>query len=700
MRATSTDAIILHPNRVEIMEEEIRFRRAAEAALREKELPFAGYRKPVYVSPFRVFLQTLLAKYGRASVTNAGHAQWYAFPIQEAVASGLWVVILKTAQKLNLPLDTKSHVVENVAPRVDRMVNAGMALVYGDGRKAAEAFELEVVSPVFTAAKAMPEGQVTLLQDLLQMPTAQFFANLIRQATSYRKHMLAAVGMLKAGNVHPSGLRVLDEIEARNAQIYTHCLRLENADLTLDSSWETVARELDSLKAKIQIQRILLKMPARHTGTQLHMSMENPVPLTVQTHWLNTELLLAAANLPNRGHVDVIAEYRKCVKAIRRTSDATLAKRFFGRLEASGVRLSDEERGLLNEMVRTYAASLRSLPERFPLDFPPAILYRLDAKNPHIDSDMALALALLREGPKLPIDETEDVGRYWASKVEWRLLKTRDIVTMLGNGVVPSDAIARGIAHMPREEQPAAVKALIDSFNQKIDSRTLETLVENRLKKITPIFIRNNLSRLPREVLAKHLPDIVSRCVDPNDPNRKRFDLERLIARMANRLPRKQVREILGAAELRQTMVAIILEAFYEDASRIHHGVSDKKFRRFLGKIGNDLWRRYMLAAELSLRQSTYRATLPEISKDKLYLPPWEDLEDCEYVDFKPSEVFGTSPEEARRLLRGPYTEDKIFLWLHAAEDEPRNLLAKYRQNRERYFDLIKDVPLSERKSP
>lgn len=700
MPATQSFAIILHPQKAAEIADEQRRHRAEEAVRYDDESWATGIQPHAAHSPFRFFLQDLLKKHAEEAVTNAGHAHWFSFPIQEALADGLWVIMLKTAQKIGLSLDTKMHVLKDIAPRINRMVNAGMILEYGDGHAAAEAFEKDVVAPIMRNMASMPVGQVDLLQHVVQLQVAQFFANLIRAATAYRKHLQVAIEMLHAGDWHPSGLRVLYETSTQTAEEYVCRLRLEDRDAKWEPVWEQVTNELESIKSRIQLQRAFARMPAKQTAFQVRLQAEGARHLSVEVDWLNTELLLAAANLPNRDFIDVVEDYRRCVKAIRRISADTLVKRFFKRLQASHVNLSGPGATMIEEEVRDRIESLRSLHPRFAVVSPPNIMYRLDLKDPRLDSHIALDLAIHHErytldDEKAPPDEI--AGRRLAAKIRWGELKTEQIRDMAQNSLVPSDEIARGITLMPHEERRRSAKCLMDSFEKKVDVKTLAVLTQTGLVKITPIFIHNNLSRLPRSVLAEALPDVIRRSRDKDDPYAQRQDLERLILRMVNRLSAKQAREVLDSPALRQPMVTIMEEAYWDDAGRSKHRISHKMFKRFLDRVGDDLWRRYVLSVELSLRRSTYQATAQEVIKDDLFLPQWSDLEDDKEHWFRPSELMGLNPDQVRTLIRAKYTEDEIFLWLHADHDTPRKLMAAYHRDRKRYFEMLKGIPASQR---
>lgn len=691
MRAIPQTAMILHPLRAQILEEEILRQRAEEAARRDQE--WVATQNP---SPFGEFLQALHRKFGHESVTNAGHCHWTSFPLHETIAHGLWVVMLRTADKLQLPLDTKDDVVRTMAPRIDRMINLGIILEYGGAEAAAKAFENKVVAEIAQAAKSLPQGQSAMLQDIVQLPAARFFAELIRFTTAYREQLLEVRATLASRDRHRCGLKILSRDTIATA---TRHLTLQD-DSDWEPDWESVAAELEALNGNIRLQGVLAKMPVKQTEYQLQLQAERAQenPPSIETDWLNTELLLAAANLPNRGFIDVIEEYSKCVKALRRMTDETLSKRFFKRLGANRVSLTAHETDTLKNLVTERIRHLRVHSERFSLESAPNIIFCLDLRSPALDETTALDLALYHAGNRgeehKALDEV--VGRHLAAKIPWAELTAHKIKYIAQNKVVPPEEIAKGIGMMRQDQRRKATKYLLETFEKRLDPKTLDVLTRTGLMKITLIFLSNNMARLPKRVLEDNLPRTIRLSNDRKDPIHQRMDVTRLFMRMIAQLDSEAVRQILDDPTLRDPMVSMVENDFWLNGT-FGSKHNPKLVRRFLKKVGEDLWRHYVMACELTLRESAYGESPEVILKEKIFLPPWEELEDDDIHWFRPSEAMGLSKAHARVLLKTTFTEDKIFLWLHEAHDTPRKLLAEYHKKRELYFKFTASVPKSQR---
>src|SRR5688572_8559665 len=110
--------------------------------------PYDPYEDHVSHSPFEAFMAALGRRYRASAKSMASAAEWTAFPYEQAVADGLWLVFIRSAERLGLKLATPDHVLREIAPRVNRVLNNALLLVYTTTEEAAEAFDDRVAQSV------------------------------------------------------------------------------------------------------------------------------------------------------------------------------------------------------------------------------------------------------------------------------------------------------------------------------------------------------------------------------------------------------------------------------------------------------------------------------------------------------------------------------------------------------------------------
>jgi hypothetical protein len=119
-----------------------------------------GSRLPAKVAPsfrsasnfghFVELLQGRLSASG-AALDGTPVGFWHAFPVEEAIANGLFMVILDLARKEGSPVETSEDVAA-ISRRVDVLVDAGLSVGFANVESAAAAFVRRVVDPVHRAA--------------------------------------------------------------------------------------------------------------------------------------------------------------------------------------------------------------------------------------------------------------------------------------------------------------------------------------------------------------------------------------------------------------------------------------------------------------------------------------------------------------------------------------------------------------------
>lgn len=165
----------------------------------------------------------------KAAVDGIPVGFWHGFPVEEAVANGLMLVILDLARKADRRVESVDDVVA-IAAKVDTMVAAGLSVGYANVRSAADAFVKRVVAPVHRAAQAgfrpddppsmaawkeivagkavSPQLSRAHLRDepcgeigpFIGRPAALFFVRLVNGATRFRSRLESRLADLERAN--------------------------------------------------------------------------------------------------------------------------------------------------------------------------------------------------------------------------------------------------------------------------------------------------------------------------------------------------------------------------------------------------------------------------------------------------------------------------------------------------------------------
>lgn len=106
-------------------------------------------------TPFGQLMELLTRRHfpARAALGGDPVGFWHGFPVEEAVAHGLLLVILDLARKEGKPVETSDDVAR-IARRVDTLVEVGLSAGFPSAEAAAAAFVRKVADPVHRAALA------------------------------------------------------------------------------------------------------------------------------------------------------------------------------------------------------------------------------------------------------------------------------------------------------------------------------------------------------------------------------------------------------------------------------------------------------------------------------------------------------------------------------------------------------------------
>ena len=375
-------------------------------AKRSQEAGAPILRAPALVvmpTPFGNFVSAIQKRQLPSVVVGFGEQTWSAFPAEDAIAAGLGMVISRVARKLGRELDTGEEDVLKIAERVDRAVNAGLAVKYEHLGEAAVSFERGVAGLVQEAVglgyrpgmevglqmweslvagnraqfrsycQAARYGQPAGLIEFWQKPAGLFFAALSKAAREYCEAMSARISRLEAENrirprlyaMHPMQLEQLQEvlkyfdisrksIASSEASLGEQCELLQQMGANLAAAEERiqVCRRLPyGNLAELAGIEVPTLDPGKITGDAYELSPEVR-GFVLERDWLNTQVLLAAVNLPPGRDYLLAGEFPRAVRALRRIGGERGAVKTLNRLLVRGLpKAAGDVLGLVREAV-------------------------------------------------------------------------------------------------------------------------------------------------------------------------------------------------------------------------------------------------------------------------------------------------------------------------------------------------------------
>jgi len=340
--------------------------------------------------PFANFVAAL-EKNRSPSSENGSIAVWTDFPLERAIASGLWLLMVGLAKSWNVKMSTERSVA-NVAERTDVLLNAGLALGFSSPEDAAAAWKRTVERPIerafvlgyrpgtdlplaawqelvagnedafVEALSAFPEGSTIGLDGVWQKPVASFFAGVVktcRRWTSETDEALAQFqkrNTINRENLTGMGFTYIDEDAiTRETSKYLRIL----ADTEVAENEETKSAvpyrffQEPSTKADLAymyarlpairpiigecLQRVdfFRKLPHRFSAKSRDPSL---VGKTVANEWLCTQILLAVGGHPDRDHISV-NEHLAALAKLRGVDNETIVKAVTARFNKRGMKL-------------------------------------------------------------------------------------------------------------------------------------------------------------------------------------------------------------------------------------------------------------------------------------------------------------------------------------------------------------------------
>ncbi|MBI2473670.1 hypothetical protein HYV70_03910 [Candidatus Uhrbacteria bacterium] len=530
------------------------------------------------------FERFLLALQARQQVTRhlSGDAiVWCDEPIEDILLSGIAVVLHAIATKyFDETLQSQAQV-QRIVSRVDRLINAGIVLVYRTPEAAASAFEQNVLLLVRHAAvlgylpgmnvpvfgwRGLLEGNESLFKVSLprnvdpslpgkvfeywRVPCALFFSQLTKAAGTQREHLSILLREFLTLNRMAFGREFLFCVDA-DAYVTLFQQAIRYLDVTQEaffplSDMEDLEQKFRGFRQMCEIWRSF-RIQYKDWGTSLFSRY-------LEREWFNTQILLAQTNADldqdylsgTESYVAALSSLKGCesTMALERVRDR-LNKRLQHPLTSAQWSLLEKK---IFQQIEVFLRWDPQIIDEHVLSF---LLIRFSEKETLLDSRRALAIAKGDESSFFTQMRQTDVSldqiyAYIASSIDWAMLLEEDWKELIDAHVLPPRFIVEGLKFCRPKFRTGVVKELL--LDRDSQSSTIQLLIKRDLVQIDfdfliqyvevlpPIFLGDRLSALLHKAaedildstivafwraLGRTTPDLAQRFVENEDHRTK-----------------------------------------------------------------------------------------------------------------------------------------------------------------------------------
>jgi|GEM_PF-4050840 len=625
-----------------------------------------------YTSIFSEFSSRLMTKYGIEHKVALGISS-QAFPILESLSAGIALVCQQVANKSKTPL-TSNENWEEILKRVNQVVSLGMLFHYKTAEKAALDYEQKVIIPFLE--QEFPENE-NGLYPLFYNLAGKFFAGCISASTKVRRQIEQNRSAISENN-KLRAVPVFDELE----RIFFN--RLEQLNLIyFDRSFNyqrTVndfEKELKRFEYYQKVQNALRKLPV-FVGEYVTKNYEVNSSHRPKIHhrlptieaFFDVQFLLSALNADSEENILFNDLRSEADKKIFENKKAVFDI-FIKRMTERGATLSPEDIEILWEYrQKKLYCNFRNLVNMTrnkakQVDHREAINY-INGIGMHIDLDINIILRAVR----------------------WQEVKASDIIKNFeGSSRLAElvDIISSALPLLREEEREDIIAYMIN--NQNIIDIYVSLYPMPMDDSVIPC-TDMNLVTLPNgafkvKTIKKNFLDLVE--LDSQDPKDHFLLLEEI-----SRIDHKWM-EMMFEREtfLRQRIQTVIAQA------NLYNPRGDKKeilFRELrLKTFKKGLWNKMIFALEI-----LDRLEIDEEYQEEEKALKWEEIPDnfeafiSQYKDYFFSgnniEYFDKKMLEALQEEFKSYTEEELFRWFFASEDNLEEIWAEYKETQARYF--------------
>jgi hypothetical protein len=630
-------------------------------------------------TPFERFMIGLGKRYRANAKSMSSAAEWTAFPYEQAVADGLWLVFIRTSERLGLKLTTSDHVLRDIAPRVNRVLNNAFHFVYETVDEAVDAFDQKVVQSVRSTEGVSPASEAWALE------SARFFADILRAANETAALIKRlARKYRKLNTIRPlagveKSMSVLSGITDNNHHldhaIWPISLEYEGDQWADTSLASTVIRDL-----KIDLRQVRKFKTLPYRLNKVPEQAFSDEPFAVSKQWVNTQLLLALSGAPADAELVTGKQYMAGLSALKKLGTEEVIERFWARMNARGMDPSDQ--AWLRPVIAERADMMRSWNRR-ELDLTNRNLLLIDLFNEQISIDNTWVSDTDVDSAMVLADQVGfGAARRVVLKQDWLKFNQEILEDHLEQGTLTTADVA---ANLGRLDTSVAEYMLPRLLNRKdFDKKSFRRLVDAGFLDLASDVGFRFRDWLTQEELAEHLDGILSSVLVNKLAERYSFQVYEMLRKIPVQIVRKAlVDEVQGRVLgmiLREELEAEDLRM--QEVLRIKRKPRTSAFDRMVGRVASKL---FVLASEVVIREKSYLH--PE---DPDFLVPWHELHKAPHEDSAFQDLsfrLGLTRPSVAKLLKRTSEED-VLRWIYADSDHKSlsKWIRSYQDSREAYY--------------
>ncbi len=649
--------------------------------------------EPSNATAFQLFLDALNAS-GEGEPIRLGLA-WADLPLEDIVLFGVWPIFQRLAERLGRPLSGLAQATDEVAPRAQRLIDAGLLRTYASATEAAQAFRETVLDPLETALQAaVRRGESPSFRALALPLSFTFFKKVFAAGKGLADEVETLARRIERENFGEAEVFLvplyLSSTTSSAPLRYLNALTGE-ADVPFPPStdgtpfdWVAARRLLEDEPERLhrirRLQVALRTLPTRLTFTADEAFEFRSAEHSLASDWLNTQLLLAAAE---REDAEYVWEHERDLlqEIAYAQSDEVLLDRLQKRLRARGWVPSPAHEALVLAQVRRNMARHRANRGRPGFRFWGAFT-RLDV-DAYIRLHGATDLATSPDRSDGRLRQAFDArGMSAADGIDWPTLEEAEVEQLILGKRLPLVEIVKRFPRLRPPVRRACLPQLREAVGRNRSAYSaLVRLGYVQLQVQELIEAEAFLTR--RTLLSAVRRALRDRAISGED-------WVRLLLLLKRRGLRRSFRAMIARPEVRVEVVRLCTSTCLSDLDIDPSRAA--KLRALFGKV---LWRRYVFACEVATRFRTFTAPLRSrfLPKDDVYdYRRWPELlfgdAESSFACVAYSHILGVAEAEFPRLLR-VYTERRSFAWLYA--DAP-DLDAKWRayvRGRKAFFRVL-----------
>lgn len=352
---------------------------------------------------FEQFTDRLYTKTSRQTTSGGGAFRWTSLPVEDVLVSGLWPVLVRMAELLQIPLGTSSQVTRVTEP-VNRYISAGLELLFETPEQAAEQFTVEISA----ATQKVRTHDVQVLSSIFLEPSARFFGRAVKVTMDELARLEQLRIQISDRNTNVAQDRrftFLDRSILGSVEFILQRFRLSTSTNWSDqknaSYWagSQIRQWVENAQASLQDIDALARLSLRLKNLPKDLTSMDDVCVT--GNWMTTQLLLSALAIEDldREHIEQ-SEISLANEAFEHELDQTIVDRFVQRMRDRNSELDESS----ERIVRLYADSscrlLRESCKNHPSSMPHALI-RMDLDLMEFDHQRAV----------IELTEGGDVGR-------------------------------------------------------------------------------------------------------------------------------------------------------------------------------------------------------------------------------------------------------------------------------------------------